>query len=419
MNIRYILRFLQILSIAATLLWVPLQSAKAVDLPTGTCGLGSGDVCLTFDDFDVYSLSFLQELQTATYDPVTGGALASFDFVAKPNEATVLITDTDGNGTAAQGSGTNIDDPFRAMTGTDDNMRFLMSTPSLTTGGPSNEIPNDPDGTGAWDNLLPNPGVVNSDTFTMQPTLGPNNDTKFADPNCFADMNTAGCMQLWDADISALRTELNGDDMVFLFNNNETGGDGDLLGRDLQVWAKVTLHSLDGASSIEFVLSGNNVIAPALQSDAQDFILETNDILPTTEDLWAHVHSDVCVSQDAATLGAVFLGNCSSSGFTSGKNVDQSLGVDEAGFAAFNQELSDLINGTHADSALYDVLTIDLRFAYLNDGGDTLWIAGADIDNECPNTDPRCNPDIPTPATVFLFGAGLIGLRLFRFKSVT
>lgn len=409
MNIRYIPRFLQVLSVAATLLWVPIQSAKAVDLPTGSCGLGSGDLCLTFDDFDVYSLSLLQELQNSTYDAATGGSLAGLDFVAKPNEATVLITETDGNGTTAQGTGTSIDDPFRAMTGNDDNMRFLMSTPSLTTGGPSNDIPNDPDGTGTWDNLLANPGVVNSDTFTLQPTLGPNNETKFADSNCFADMNNSGCMQLWDADISALRTALNGDDMVFLFNNNETGDSGELLGQDLVVWAKVTLHSLDGLNSKEFVLSGNNTISP-LQFDSQ--VQDESDILPTANDLWAHVHSDICVEQDASNLGAVFLGDCADAalaGFINGKQVNQSLGVDEAGFAAFNQELSDLINGTHVNSALYDVLTIDLRFAYLNDGGDTLWIAGTDVDN----------PGVPVPATVFLLGAGLLGLRLFRFKEVS
>lgn len=379
--------------------------AQAEDLPTANCGIDVDNNCLVFDDFTVYSLSLLQHYQTNTFNLYDG-----YDFVYKPNEATVLITETDGNGTAIQGTGTNIDDPWRALTGTDDNMRFMPSSQSLSTGGPDNQIPSDMDGTGSWDNLLPNPGVVNSDTFTLQPTLGPNNETKFSDPACFEDMNNDGCMPLWDAQIADLRAALGDSDLAFLFNNNETGDSGELLGQDLLAWAEVTLHGTGG--SITFTLSGNNTLFPIVQADSQ--VTGESDILPTANDLWAHVHSEICVEHDTtnaddapgastAAFGEVFLGECSLSGFDNGVTVNQSLGVDEAGFVIYNQLLSDLVMGRHADSDKYQVMTIDLRFAYLNDGGDTVWITGLDIGNGNGN-------GVPEPGSLALLGLGLAAL---------
>lgn len=382
-------------------------AAPSIDLPVPNCGLGStANNCLVFDDFTVFSLGLLQEYQTNTF-----GLYSGLDFVAKPNEATVFVTRFNGNGTASQGLGTQIDDPHDALTGTDDNMRFLMVSNSLTSGGPSNKIPSDPPGgPGVFDNQVTTT-VVNSKTFTDQPQLYPNPQNKYSDPDCYADINNTGCIKLWDADVGALRTALNGDDMVFLFQFNETGDSGSLLGQDLVAWARVTLTDTAGVLPTKvFTFSGNNTAFPFFQAYLQEPGVATNggpndgqyevgtDILPVQSDLWAHVHSEICVEQaPGPTFGAVFPGECQFSGFSQPKTVNQSLGADQAGFAAFNKELSDLIKDPNSG---YDVFTGDLRMAYLNDGGEQLWIAGA-------NTKA-----VPEPGSLALLGLGLTALAV-------
>ena len=115
---------------------MPNEAKAQVDLPDANCGTTLADNCLQFGDFSVYSLGLL------TYYQQQFNLFQGFDFTYKPNEATVNVIDGAGQGTTVQGSNTAIDDPFRAMTGTSDNMLFVMSGTSLTTAPgtiPSNE----------------------------------------------------------------------------------------------------------------------------------------------------------------------------------------------------------------------------------------------------------------------------------------
>jgi hypothetical protein len=218
-------------------------------------------------------------------------------------------------------------------------------------------------------------------------------------------MNNAGCMQSWDADLAALRDAVDGD-YVFMFGNNDTGDFGDLDGQDLLAWARVTVHDKEGILEDKiFTLSGNNTLL-AQQSQAQTSgtgnPLLDDDILPTADDLWAYVHSEICMSQ---STGQVWLGDCSTvppALFTDGKTINQSLGQDEAGFAVTNKELSDLINNTATNG--YDYLTADVRFSHINNGGDLIWVMG---------TEPT-EVQVPTPATVAMLGLGLVMLAGFR-----
>ena len=360
---------------------MPNEAKAQVNLPDANCGITLANNCLEFGDFSVYSLGLLSFYQTQF------NLFSGFDFTYKPNEATVNVIDGAGQGTTLQGTNTLIDNPFRAMTGTSDNMLFVMSGTSLTTA--PGTIPSDPDGGPAapHDNHHAIGTIVNSDTFTLQERFGPNHETQFGDPACFADMNTAGCIVSWDADIAALTDALDGRGLVVMFGNNETGDSGTLEGQNLLAWARVTLCD-DAGNCVELTLDGTGILPQ--QGLAQD--PNVDDILPTAGDIWANVHSEICVSQ---STGEVFLGACNdpANTLTDGVTVNQALGVDEAGFAITSDLLNQLLyfgGFTH--------IAVDIRFSHLNNGADNVWIMAGDFIR------------VPEPGTLLLLGAGLLGL---------
>lgn len=368
-------------------------AADPVTLPTANCGVGSvANNCLVFNDFTVYSLGLL------TYYQSNFGLYSGLNFTAQSNEASIFVLNFNGQGTPLQGQQgqtvTNIDDPYDALTGNPvgaDNRRFLMASQSLNSGGAQNDIPSDPaPNGGTWDNLLSTGTVLNSNTFTSQFDA-----SKFADPACQTNIGNPGCMPLWDAQISDLRAALAGSPLVAFFEFNETGDSGELTGQDLTAWATVTLHSTTTNASITFVFSGNNSLP--FQGFAQ--VADESDILPTANDLWARVHAEICVQ---TSTGAVFLGECSASPFPSGdrQTVNQALGSNQADFAIFNQTLNDLI---YDPNSPYDVITIDTRLAYLNDGGDRLWFGPA-----------RFTTNVPEPGTLVLLGVTLLAIASLR-----
>jgi hypothetical protein len=401
------------LLVSALLLGGGIHAAPAIadaTLPSADCGLGPTNTCVVFGDFTVFSLPLLRYYQLTPSTPLSA-SLQGLTLEEKPNEALINVMTTSASGTKAQGKGTSIDDPYDAMTGqgatASDNLRMLMTSASF---GGQFHVPSDPaGGPGANDNILqPTTTVNNTDTYTAQGQ--PQSISSNYDSPCFTDLN--GCLPLWDADVATLRATLADSDLVFFFVNNETGDTGDLLGKDLDVWARVCLTDTQNASNnICFTLDGTGGAA-GFASDTQ--VTDESDILPTSGDVWAHVHSDICVA-DGTTAGTsngqVLPGRCSDIG-VSGHNIDQSLGQNTGTYAVFNQTLSDLVKDPNS---VYDVMTIDFRGAYMNDGGDVLWIGAATV-GLCPSDDPRCNPSVPEPGSLALVGLALTGLGYVSVK---
>lgn len=377
-----------VFSLAMSAVAVPsVALGQTINLPTANCGYGSSaNNCLVFGDFSVYSLGLLSDQQQKF------GLWSGYDFTYKPNEALINVIDGAGTGTTLQGTGTAIDDPFRAMTGTinnpptyaDNNLTLFSATAAGGQGGST--IPSDPAGGPATDNSH-TLAVNNSATYTNLPGIN------FAkDSPCATDMNATGCMQSWDSSVSAMIAALDGNALVFMFGNNDTGDSGTLAGQDLLGWGRVTLYGANG--TITFDLSGANAVLPA-QFNTQTSGVD--DILTNQNDLWAHVHSEICVND---TTGEVQLNACAQ-GLNGWHTVNQSLGVDEAGFAMFSQALNDALY-----SGLYTGIAIDIRLSHLNNGADNVWILAGDFPNQ-----------VPEPETSALFGLALLSLVAIRRRQ--
>ena len=349
---------------AAMICWGQ-QPARAVDLPT--CNVPVN--CLTFDDFTVYSLALLNTISGTN----------NFDQKSTPgylNQNAITI------GTGANGvnnNNTSIDNPYDTPNNVPHNTFVNFESVTLT----------DPSPTFTGDN------TVTATVPTYDHTTGlPTGATTTGD--------------IWDATTAALRTFFgSGEQVVFYFNLNESnqGGSGVLNdGQDMYGWLRVTLtDSTGGAQPLVFTLSGLN--AQPGGSAAQQATTDPLDpgfdaILPNINDLWAHVHGEICVDSSNQANPFVHFGECVAGDPTNAITVNQNLGADQAAFALFNQQLSDEILNP---SSPYDLVSVDLRMAHIDNGFEQLFILPGFV-GPVP---------VPEPGTIAMFGIGLLGLALF------
>jgi hypothetical protein len=320
-----------------------------------------GVTSLTFGDFTVYSLPYLNNLTNSN----------NFNVQSSPGQiqnGVVALAGSNGNN-LVQNTG-NINNAYQE--GTSGQGNFFNTTTAQ-----------DP-GTGSVPTLAP---AFNGDTKTT-----------------------------WDARISDLRSALSaqpGQNQVFIYYdfNQKNSIPGVLATTDVNelVWASVTLGCDPGHSCAPktFFLAGNPFDGGVGLTNSQ------NSGAPTAGDFtnngsgvnvndpkWSQIHGAICV--DSTTGLFIDFGKCQDSqkpAAANGKTVDQVSGTSIAKFALVNNELSqDILFGNQ-----YDFLQVDLEVENTDSGRDQIFLeAGTE----------GGSVQIPEPRSLALFGAALTGLGL-------
>jgi hypothetical protein len=235
----------------------------------------------------------------------------------------------------------------------------------------------------------------------------------------------------WTATASALRTFLQGRDLVAMFNLNEDSGGAPntLDGQALLVSARVQLTDQLGNVLFSFYLGANNALGlpqtardvwesgalepeadpnnaagnPADGADGNELYNPNIMTAPgnlgmfSADPRWAYVHGQIAV--DTTTGLFLGFGTCVELNLPNCTTINQNLGANEVAFSAFNQQLSDLINDPNSGVFF---MNVDFVTAGQSNGFEQLFIVAADVGR------------VPEPTALSLFGLGLLGMAVTR-----
>lgn len=373
--------------LGAAMVTMDADPAEAVPLPTCNDPVN----CLIFEDFTVYSLELLNAISgTKDFDQTSTPGYLGQNAITIGSGSNGLKNDVDQDNKTIE----DIDNPY----GTPNNVsvkfgefaNFEMITHDL-------KVPSDPD---------PDFPAQGDNTVTATVPI-------YGAGGVDTGKDTTG--DIWDATTADIRSIFDpGEAVVFYFNLNESNKGGDDVlnnGQDMYGWLQVTLTDLNGNLLPQvFTLSGALGFSGGDQGGSSS---QTTDpaangfdgILPEADDLWAHVHGEICVDASNQADPFVHFGECVGGDPAGAATVNQNLGADQAAFALFNQQLSDLILNPNSG---YELVSVDLRMGHLDNGFEQLFILPTQIGIT----------QVPEPSTIAMFMAGLLGLAPLAWRRL-
>jgi len=213
----------------------------------------------------------------------------------------------------------------------------------------------------------------------------------------------------WDTRLSSLSDFLGtGQVPIFYFNNNQISS-GDAINQNLLIWGQIALSDdQDATRTRYFDLTNNNgfggipgpfsnVYAYNSPGPSAGFPQEPTALNGSQKDFILS-GGQLCVNNTS--------GDVVPCGSPNSHAINHNLGADSAAYAAIFPELNALLMDPNFGG--YDVMSIDLRMRYLNNGFEQVFIGAGEVQG----------PPVPEPGTMVLLGMGMLGLAIYGKRRI-
>ncbi|MFZ3084749.1 PEP-CTERM sorting domain-containing protein [Rhodoferax ferrireducens] len=216
----------------------------------------------------------------------------------------------------------------------------------------------------------------------------------------------------WEITLAALADYLGigtatPNNLIFLFDNNQQGAGEE--SQWLYMWASAAILDINGAQvgSQCYSLYANSWSGTCTNPTLVDpaFVDGVNTVANTS---YVAIVGDFCVDKLTGVSYAATGNSCAvdATHTQGGYYITNNLGNSFAEFAAWNQALEDFVIANYLLHPDY-VLSVNARFANMNDGPEQLWIGGTSFTNP---------PVLPEPGTLALLGLGFAAMWTASFR---